>query len=207
MQPQQPPQLSPNPVPSDYLDQIASPQKPSRLTNKLFLLVVGGALAVIIVLGLVIFSIAGAPKTTATERLALRLQTLEKVSKDAHNKLKDSNLRSINSNLKTYLIDANRDIAEPLKAAKIDLKKSDKKLIAAENGDKLKTVLEEARLNATFDRTYAKEMSYQLETTVVLMDSLLGTTKSTSLKSFLGSSTKDLKSLQNQFSGYSTANS
>jgi hypothetical protein len=206
MQPQQPPQLSPNPVPSDYLDQIASPQKPSRLTNKLFLLLIGGALAIIIVLGLVVFSIANAPKTASTERLALRLQTLQKVSQDSHNKLKDSNIRSINSNLKTSLINSNRDIATPLKAAKIDLKKSDKTLIAAENGDKLKAVLEDARLNGTLDRTYAKEMSYQLETTTVLMDSLLVNTKSASLKTFLSTSTKDLKALQSQFSTYSAAN-
>ena len=206
MQPQQPSPLSPNPMPSDYLNQIAAPQQPSRLTNKMFLLLVGGALAVVIVVGLVIFSITSGPKAISTERLALRLQTLQSVSQDSHNNIKDSNLRSINGNLTTYLINANRDIEKPLDVAKIDLKKSNKTLIATENGDKLKATLEDARLNATFDRTYAKEMSYQLETTTVLMNSLLTTAHSASLKTFLDSSLGNLKSIQTQFSTYSSTN-
>lgn len=161
----------------------------------------------VIGLAVLFFSLASSPKTTSTERLALRLQTLQKVSQNAHSKIKDSNLRSINSNLKTSLIDANRDIDTPLKAAKIDLKKANSKLVAEENGTKLSATLEDARLNATFDRTYAKEMSYQLETTTLLMNSLLSTTKSSSLKTFLQSSIGDFKSLQTQFSTYSSANS
>lgn len=207
MQPQQPPQLSPNPVPSDYLDQIATPQKQSPLNGKLFLLIIAGALVLIITLVVFIFSANNAPKTTSTERLALRLQTLQKVSQMAHKNIKSSTLRSINSNLKTSLINTNRDIAAPLAAAEIDLKKAEPSLIAEEDGEKLTEALENARLNVDFDNTYAREMSYQLERTTVLMNSLLATAKSTSLKTFLQSSTKELIALQKQFSAYNSANS
>jgi hypothetical protein len=207
MQPQQPPQLSPSPLPSNYLDQIASPQKQPGMSNKLFFLVIGGALILTIVIALALLSSAGGSKTISTERLALRLQTLQKISQDSHNTIKDSNLRSINSNLKTSLLNANRDITEPLKAAKIDLKKTDPKVTDEENGEAITKNLEEARLNGTFDRTYAKEISYQLETTTVLMNGLLKTTKSTSLKTFLSASLKDLTALQSQFSTYSSASS
>lgn len=208
MQPQQPPQLSPNPLSSDYLDQIASPQKAPGMSNKLFFVVIGVALLLTIVVAFVLLSSAGSgTKAVSTERLALRLQTLQKISQDSHKTIKDSNLRSINSNLKTSLINANRDIAEPLKAAKVDLKKADKAVSAQENGKKITDSLENARLNGTFDRTYAKEISYQLDTTTVLMNSLQKTTKSSSLKTFLTGSTRDLKSLQTQFAAYSSANS
>jgi hypothetical protein len=207
MQPQQPPQLSPNPVPSDYLDQIATPQQKPGIDNKLFLVIIAGAVLLIVILAITIFSSLGGSKSVSTERLALRLQTLEKVSQDSQKRLASSALRSTNSNLRASLINANRDIATPLKAAEINLKKADKKLVAEENGTKLKAALEDARLNATFDRTYAKEMSYQLETTTILMNRLLATTKSTSLKTFLNASLKDLVSLQKQFSKYSSANS
>lgn len=207
MQPQQPPQLSPNPIPSDYLDQIASPQQKPGMGNKLFLVVIAGAVLLVIFLVIAIFSSLGGSKAVSTERLALRLQTLQKVSQDSQKILSSSALRSINSNLKASLINANRDIAKPLKAAEIDLKKADKELATSENGTKLKAVLEDARLNATFDRTYARELSYQLETTTVLMNRLLATTKSASLKTFLQVTLKDLVSLQKQFSQYSSANS
>jgi hypothetical protein len=175
--------------------------------NKLFLVVIAGAVLLVIFLVIAIFSSLGGSKAVSTERLALRLQTLQKVSQDSQKILSSSALRSINSNLKASLINANRDIAKPLKAAEIDLKKADKELATSENGTKLKAVLEDARLNATFDRTYARELSYQLETTTVLMNRLLATTKSASLKTFLQVTLKDLVSLQKQFSQYSSANS
>lgn len=207
MQPQQPPQLSPNPVPSNYLDQIATPQKQSPLNGKLFLLIIAGALVLIISLVVLIFSANSGSDGATTERLALRLQTLQKVSQTAHKNIKNSSLRSINSNLKTSLINTNRDIAAPLTAAEIDLKEADPSLIAEEDGAKLTEALENARLNVDFDNTYAREMSYQLERTTVLMNSLLATTKSASLKSFLQSSAKELVALQKQFSTYNSANS
>lgn len=207
MQPQQPPQLSPNPVPSNYLDQIAVPPQKNSLDKKQFLMLVGAGIFVILIVIMLIAALSGGTKKISLERLGLRLQMLEKVSKSSHTKLKSSSLRSINSNLKTALINANRDIAEPLTAAKIELKKVDKNVIAEESGVKLLATLEDARLNAVFDRTYAREMSYQLDTTHVLMASLLKTTRSTSLKAFLEASMKDLGALQKQFSSYSSANS
>jgi len=207
MQPQLPtPDLQPNPMPSNYLDQIAVPQKKPGMGNKLFLGIIGGALVLIIMLVVgMLLSGGSSSKAISTQRLALRLQTLQKVADDSHANIKSSKLRSIDSNLTTYLVNANRDIATPLKAANIDIKKLDKKLVTEENGEKLTATLEDARLNGTFDRTYAREMSYQLETTATMMSSLYKTTKSKSLKSFLEPSYKDIKALQKQFSDFSAS--
>lgn len=209
MQPQLPtPDVQPNPMPSNYLDQIATPQQKPGMGNKLFLGIIGGALLLVIMLVVgMLLAGGGSSRAISTERLALRLQTLQKVAEDSHKNIKSSTLRSIDSNLTAYLVNANRDITEPLKAADIDIKKLDKKLVAEENGEELTASLEDARLNATFDRTYAREMSYQLETTATLMNSLYKTSKSKSLKAFLESSYKDIKSLQKQFSDFSASSS
>jgi len=207
MQPQQPPELSPTPLPSNYLDQIAPAQKVPIMNGKLVLGLIGGGIILLIILVLLVISSSGGSKATSLERLSLRLQTLQEVSTSAHTNIKSSNLRTINSNLRTSLINANRDIATPLEAAKITPKKIDKTIITEENGDTLTAALEEGRLNVTFDRTYAKEMSYQLDRTVALMNSLYKTTKSKSLKTFLNGSTKDFESLQKQFADYTSASS
>lgn len=207
MQPQQPPQLSPNPLPSDYLDKIASPPQQSRLSTKQLLFIVGGGLLLVVIFIMIILSMNRDSTAISTERLALRLQTLQKVSQSAHKNIKSSSLRSINSNLKTSLINTNRDIAVPLEAAEINLKKAEPSLIAEENGIELTERLENARLNVSFDSTYAREMSFELERTSILMSSLLAKTRSTSLKAFLQSSIKDLVALQKQFSAYNSANS
>jgi len=206
MQPQQPPQLSPTPLPSDYLDQIAPTPKVQVMNSKVVLALIGGGVLLLLILVFIIAT-SGGSKTAPLEHLALRLQILQKVSTLSHKNIKSSTLRTVNSNLKTSLINANRDITTPLEAAKVDLKKVDKKIIAIEDGTALTAALEEGRLNATFDRTYAKEMSYQLDRTTILMDSLLKATSSKSLKTFINSSSKDLESLQKQFADYSSANS
>ena len=88
----------------------------------------------------------------------------------------------------------------------IDLTKIDKNVIDKENGSELTKKLEDARLNAVFDRTYAREMTYQLATVDSLMNQVYKSTKSTSLKTFLESSNSNLQSLKKQFSEFNATN-
>jgi hypothetical protein len=205
MQPSQPPIL-PNPIPSSYLDEIAAPQKQPGMSNKLLLGVIIGAVLIIIIFFIAALSSGGGSKAISVERLALRLQTLQKVSDNTHKNLKDSKLRALNSRLVTQLTNTNRDIAAPLEAADINIKKADKKLAAQENGEKLTKKLEDARLNGTLDRVYANEMGHELETSAILMENLFKSTKSKSLKKFLEDSYDDLSSLQKEFKDYTASN-
>lgn len=198
----QPPQNQ-SPFSSDYLDQIAAPTKQPGMSNKLFLGILIGAIIIVIILIVAMFTAGSSTKAISTERLGLKLTTLQTVSEDAHKNIKSSELRAINSRLTTQLTNANRDIVAPLEAADIDLKKVDKELIAEEDGETLKASLEDARLNGTFDRMYATEMSYQLETTTILMSNLHESTKRKSLKEFLEPSYKDLAAIQKEFKTYS----
>jgi len=191
-------------LPIDYLNQIApAPQKPG-LNKKALLMVViliGGVLAIVISFLVFISNASSGPKTDM-QTLAVRMQALHKISDSSHKKIKSGQLRGINSNLRSFLSNANRDIVEPLTANGIDVKKFDKKIVAKEDADPLKADLEDARLNATFDDTYAREMSFKLTTLSILMESIYNTSKSKSMKEFLVSTDDNLQQIKTQLDDF-----
>ena len=200
MEPQQP-------IPSNYLDQIAPEQPKSPISSRLFGLLIGGGI-LLIVLVVVSIALAASPKAgISLEQLGLRLQELQKISTDAQKNIKDSQLRAINSRVTTQLTNTNRDIVEPLKAAKIDLKKTSKSLSKSEKTytEKLVGKLEEARLNNEFDATYSREMSYELDTVTIMMRAIKKKTTSRSLQKFIDESYEAISSLQKELQDYRPA--
>lgn len=196
-----------NQYPIDYLNQIAAkPQKTPMLNNKLVYVLIGAVVLLIIVAVLAISNSGGGPKQKM-ETLAARLQTLQTITDKAQHNIKSGQLRSINSNITIYLTNTNRDIADPLKKNGVDVKKLDKTIVKKENGDDLTKKLEDARLNAVYDRTYASEMTYQLETVAALLKEIYNSTSSKSLKDFLLKTDNDLQPLKKQLADYSAASS
>lgn len=189
----------------DYLNQIApKPQKKSLFGGPRLVLGIAAVLIVAIVI-IVVGSIAG-NKPNSLQQLAARLQSTEKIVGDAQPKLQSSQLRSLNSSLKIFLANTNRDIAAPLAASGITFAKIDKKIIAAESGTDLLNKLEDARLNADYDRTYAREMAYRLDTIIISMQSIFKSTHNQALKSFLQTAYQNLGPTQKQFADFNAAN-
>ena len=190
----------------DYLNEIAPQQPKSGMSNKLFLFVVGGGLLLAIAVGLMLLTSGGGGPKEQMQTLAARLQGLQTIAGDSQKTIKSGELRSTNSNLSILLANANRDIAEPLLNNGVDVKKMDKAIITKESGEELKKTLEDARLNAVFDRTYAREMAYQLDTIAALMGDIHENTKSKSLKEFLINTDKNLQPIKKQFTDFNAAN-
>ena len=190
----------------DYLNQIA-PQAPKKIRLNLIqiILIAVGALAIIITLSIIISSLANAGKNDL-QHLAARFQSTETIVGDAQSKIKSTNLRALNSNLKIYLTNTNRDIAAPLLKQNITVSKLDKTIITSESGTDITNRLEDARLNAVYDRTYAREIAYRLATILALMNQINDSTSNTSLKSFLGDSIKNLKPTQASFEDFNATN-
>lgn len=203
-----PPQQDQNQYPVDYLNQISGqPQKPSLSSNR-FLMIIGGAVVLIIIA--VLFMIITSGNTGPKEKmqiLAARLMTLQTVSTEAQPNIKSGDLRSTNSNLTIFLTNTNRDIAPPLMESGIDATKLNENIVAQEAGEELSATLEDARLNAVFDRTYAREMSYQLETVGVLIQEIYNSTNNDSFKTFLENTDTNLQPLRGQFSDFNAATS
>jgi len=195
-------------LPIDYLNQIApAPQKPGLNKRSLLMVVILIGVVLTIVISFVVFisNASGGPKTDM-QTLAIRMQSLQKVADTSQKNIKSSSLRGVNSNLKSFLSNANRDIVDPLAANKIDIKKLDKKLVAKVEADTLKADLEDARLNATFDDTYAREMSYRLTTLSILMESIYNTSHSKSLKDFLVATDDNLQPIKKQLDEFNSTN-
>jgi hypothetical protein len=144
-------------------------------------------------------------KKEPLERLSVRLTATEKIAVEAQGNLKSSKLRSVNSNLKLYLTNTNRDIGAPLLAAGVTVAKLDKKVIVAESTTALEGRLVDAKLNGVFDRTYAREMTFQLGTILTLLSETYNATSNPTLKAFLKSAYDNLKPTQESFANFSTS--
>jgi len=205
-----PPQQQPEQqVPVDYLNQIA-PQAPkkSMFSFGIKQVVIGAVGLVVLMLILVgIVNTFAGGKKEALEQLSARLTSTETVAVDAQKNLKSSKLRSLNSNLKLYMTNTNRDIVTPLKSSDINVAKLSPKVVEAESTTALSGRLEDARLNAVFDRTYAREMAYQLGTLLTLMQEIYNSTGNTELKTFLKSAYDNLKPTQESFTNFTTTDS
>lgn len=193
--------------PVDYLNQIATQPQKKGLADRRFLMIIGGGVVLVLIAIILMFASSGSggPKEKM-QTLAARLQTLQTISRDAQKNIKNGDLRSTNSNLSIFLTNTNRDIVEPLAANGVEVGKLEEKIVAQESGEELIADLEDARLNAIFDRTYAREMSYQLDTVDVLIREIYNSTNSASFKTFLENTNKNLEPLRQQFSDFNAAN-
>lgn len=191
----------------DYLNQIAP--KPARrgFNNQILVFAaIGGGILILIIIVASLLG-AGSVPTTNMETLAARLETLTTISQDAQVNIKSNQLAGINSELNIFLTNADHDMATPLLNNGIDVKNLDKTIVAAENGSSLKAKLDDARLNAVFDRTYAREMSYELETVHSLMQTIYNSTRSTSMKSFLQTTDSNLAPIKQQMDTFDATSS
>jgi hypothetical protein len=193
--------------PIDYLDSISTvPRKPAGgVSNKLFFGAIISAVLVIIFVGALVLFNSGSDSKENLSRLSVRLENLQKISDDSRKKIVSSGLRATNINLTLALTNGNRDIAEILTANDIDPQKISSSIKDEEKTDELTERLEDARLNAIFDRTYAREMSYELETLIVLIKQLETDTSDDAEKEFLATLRTNLEPLQKQFSDFSLA--
>jgi len=192
-----------NQYPIDYLNQIAPQQPKAGMNRNKFLLLMGGGLVLIIVVVVLMLSAGGGGPKDKMQTLAARLVTLQDISKKAQPNLKSSALRATNSSLTILLTNANHDITDPLKINGVDVKNLDKNIQAKEDGTELRDKLEDARLNAIYDRTYAREMTYQLETTAALMGDIYDHSNSKSLKDFLLATDTNLQPIRQSLSDFS----
>jgi len=205
MNPQQDPNQ--NQYPIDYLNQISSQPTQPTMNNKLVFALIGGFILLVIVAMFALMSTtSGAGPIQKMQTLSARLTTLQKISSDSQKKIKSGALRSTNSSLAIFLANANHEMVEPFSKNGVDVKKLDKNIVAKENGEALTKKLEDARLNAVFDRVYSREMTFQLETTAVLMKDIYDSSKSKALKEYLKKTDEGLQPLKKQLSEFNAAN-
>ena len=195
-------------MPLDYLEQIApqAPKKPVFTLNLRTILL--GAIGVIILI-VILANIGGAISNAGKEpwqRLSARLAATALVVDSSTGKIKNSQLRSLNSDLKLYITNTQRDLATPLTALSIDATKLPKSITSSESSEKMAARLEDGRLNAKYDSTYAREMSYQLATILALQRQLYASNVGPQTKIFLDNAYKNLQPTYKSISEFSASN-
>jgi hypothetical protein len=189
---------------SDYLNQIASKPQKKSLIPKSKPVMIGviaiGFLILVTIVGVVASVASGS--VGDTEKLAARLQATQSVVESAKPNIKNSQLRGFNSELSTYLITIVSNEAPILAKHNINVNKLSKNVIASESDAKILATLEDARLNAIYDRIYASEMAHQLDITMILMQKIYKSTNDSNLKNFLSNAYQTLQPTQKQFADY-----
>ncbi|NTW61432.1 hypothetical protein HGB24_01955 [Candidatus Saccharibacteria bacterium] len=191
-----------NPMPTDYLNQIApsSPQKKGLFNGQPILLL--SIIAIALLIFVIVMSIVTGNSLSKTEILAARLKSTANTVDSATSKIKSSDLRALNSNLKLQLTNIIRDITPILAKESIKIDKLSKTVLDQESNTAMLAKLEDARLNVIYDNTYAREMAYQLSTVLNLMTQVYNSTSKNDLQSFLKTSYANLKPLQKQFADF-----
>lgn len=204
MQPNDPFQPAPNGI--DYLNQIATPAPAAGFDKKTKLILIIFGIIGIVSLAFIFFMMS-AQKNTGPSPLTLagRLQKLQTISTTYGKKLRTTSLQDTNSSLSAVLTTANQSISAPLAAYSIDATKQAKQIAALDPATTLTKTLDEAYLNSTLDATYAREMNFQLEDTIVMMKRLLRATTSKSMKDFLETTIPSLENLQKQIESTTAA--
>ncbi len=168
---------------------------------------IGGLLVLVILVVVFVSSAAGGGSMSSLAGVAAKINNLKTVSEAAQKNIQSGELRSLNGNLTLVLTNADRDLAEPLKAKKIKLTDKKNNVIAKVTSDfeALGTRLEDARLNAVYDRTYAREMTYALKTLHNDMGQLYKSSSSSELKNILNTTDTNLEPLVDSFSRFNAS--
>lgn len=194
--------------PANYLDQIA----PKQVKRPLFtfslrnIILLGIGVIVLIVIMVNISSAISNAKLEPWQRLSARLDATEEVATTSKPLIKDSKLKSANSELKIYLTNTKRDLAAPFKSLKITTASTPKKIITSESSTEIDARLEDGRLKAKYDSTYAREMSFQLTKLLTILAQTYNTSSSQATKSSIKKAYESLKPIQKNIADYSAVN-
>lgn len=195
-------------LPSDYLDQIApKAQKSSFLNGKMRqIAIIGAALVVLVIIASIFTSISSGGQKDNWSRLSLRIDATNEIVTDANKNIKSNKLRVINTEIKLFLTNLNRDIQDPLATVGVNTEKISQSLQKEVSVSTALANLEEARLNDVYDRTYAREMTYQLAQLLTDLQKVYNGSKNEDNKKFLEESYTSLEATHKTLSDYSAAN-
>lgn len=204
MQPNDPYQQQQPQLPSDYLNQIATPTQVKTLNPLVLWGMIVGVLVLAIAVVVGVSSSSAGPSGSSLASVGARLQNLETVSEKAQKNIQSSQLRTLNSNLNLSLTNTNRDLATPLKSQDINLKDKKSSAIksATSQSEALQKRLEDARLNAVYDRTYAREMLYELRTITSDMAVLYKKSRDKELRETLDTANNNFLPVIERLSGF-----
>lgn len=195
----------------DYLGGIA-PQSPTntvsiggfQLTKKMLLFIGGGAAALILAVVLLFASQKPADPNMLNEASLYTsyIDTAE-ITKHSKKYLNSSHLRATNGSLQTFLINSATQMETPMAKSGIDHKKLKTAAKKPPYHDvKMAEKLEDARLNAIYDRVYAQQVGYKLEIMMATLQKVKKINTRKSMQEYIKQVEPSLKTLQEAIKKY-----
>lgn len=195
-------------APIDYLNQIATDIPTRRgFSWNLRTIIMAGIAAVILII--IIAVTAGAISSAQQKpwlQFAVKMNATATIVNSASSEIKNSQLRSLNSEVKLYLTNTQRDFTAPLQKRGINITKLPADALKVEAASGMTGRLENGRLNAKYDSTYAREMGYQLATMLSLLQRMYAAGGSAETKQTLTTAYDNLKPLYDGISKFSASN-
>lgn len=186
----------------DYLDQLAGPT--SQGVDKKFVIIgITGVLALIVAAFLLFATPSSSPSTKSEVALYTTMVDVEATTSQSKRHIKNSQLAAINSNLRTSLVNATRDMTDPLTGMgqdPVNLKVAAKK--PPYHDDKLVATLEDARLNGIYDRVYANEINNKVLFILTYMESIEKNNSRESMQAFLKNNQPNFTELKESIEEY-----
>lgn len=184
----------------DYLNQISAPTKKSfGFSRKQLWFVAAGLILAVGVLGAYFISNAAGPSNVAQgQRLLARTTSLSQVVSESQDNIKASALSSLNSSLSVQLTGTNTELIAALGKLGVGQKNTSETILREESNTELLEKLDDARLSGYFDRVYMREVSYELQTLLLLMHNIEQTTQNSEAKAQLGTAQDNLEPLHTQ---------
>lgn len=186
----------------DYLDQLAGPT--SRGIDKKFIIIgIAGVVALIAATFLLFATPNSSPSTKSEISLYTTMVDVEATTSQSKRHIKSSQLAAINSNLRTSLVNATRDMSDPLTSMGQDpasLKAAAKK--PPYHDDKLVATLEDARLNGIYDRVYANEINNKVLFILTYMESIEKNNSRESMQTFIKNNQSNFTEIQESIEKY-----
>ena len=195
----------------DYLNKISSENQHEKSSDSLFSskplkfgLIAVAVLALFILIFGALSNSTGKEKSVF-ERLNLRLTNVNSSITTYNKSVKSSALRSSGVSLASILEATSLSLTPFYEKYELDAKKPSEKISAGETAllDSLNLELENGKLNGILDRTYAREMTYQISLLLSLEVELYEKTKDEALKAALESSYTNLETIYPNFNDFS----
>jgi len=136
------------------------------------------------------------------DQMAARFNTVEAVHARGESEATNSQLRATNSTLGIYLVNTKRDLNSQLENRGLNTDKLSDELLAQEPLSETLDKLEDDRLNGVFDRAYAREMSYLLETLLTMFKQAKSDSDNQELIDVLDSAHDNLAPIQQEFAEF-----
>lgn len=185
----------------NYLDSIAPPPPKAAFFSGSFGKIFFVLLAVFVLAVSFIFASSGKEPTADLQQVTVRLENISKTSKTVQKHLKSNDLSATNSNFQIWAT-GNLSAGEAL-LKQGNIKKTDysKTMVASEKTltTNLDKKFEDARLNATLNRVYARTMAIETEKLGNLLDTMAKKNKSSKIRDYAKNASSNLKSIQTSF--------